>query len=74
MTLKSGNSCSIPEGRSTGPTVDQSWLSKQKKKDGGVASSKARILRKIEKFCGQLYTSVTQPVGSSVEVLKAEFT
>ncbi|CAH2104280.1 unnamed protein product [Euphydryas editha] len=52
---------------SRGSSVGQSWLSTLKTEDGGTALTRVEILREVEKFFGQLYTSVNQPVCSSAE-------
>ncbi|CAH2106727.1 unnamed protein product [Euphydryas editha] len=53
-------------------SVGQSWLSRLKSEDGGAALTRAEILREVEKFFGQLYTSVNQLVCSSAEDPRAD--
>ncbi len=45
-------------------SIGQTQLTKLKAEDGSVASTKAEVLGEIERFYGQLYTSVTRPVSS----------
>ncbi|CAH2105524.1 unnamed protein product [Euphydryas editha] len=45
-----------------------------KTENGGTALTRAEILREVEKFFGQFYTSVNQPVCSSAEDSRAEIT
>ncbi|CAH2103196.1 unnamed protein product [Euphydryas editha] len=52
----------------------QSQLSKLKTVNVGIALTRAKILREIEKFYRWFYTSVNQPVRSSAEVPRAELT
>ncbi|XP_063635113.1 uncharacterized protein LOC134805838 [Cydia splendana] len=47
-------------------SIGQSQLTKLKREDGSIASSKAEVLGEIERFYGQLYTSIAKPVDSLV--------
>lgn len=40
-------------------SIGQSQMTKLKRDDGNVASTRAGVLREVEKFYGQLYDSVT---------------
>ncbi|KAL0879947.1 hypothetical protein ABMA27_002461 [Loxostege sticticalis] len=55
-------------------SVGQSQLTKLKTDDGRIASTKAEVLREIENFYGQLYTSVALPVSSSTVDPRAKLT
>ena len=49
-----------------GKSIGQSQMTKLKREDGSIASTKAEVLGEIERFYGQLYTSVAKPVDSLV--------
>ncbi|XP_063831012.1 uncharacterized protein LOC135080257 [Ostrinia nubilalis] len=55
-------------------SIGQSQLTKLKTADGSVTSTKAEVLSEIERFYGQLYTSVTKPVDSSATDPRAKLT
>ncbi|XP_064073992.1 uncharacterized protein LOC135193837 [Vanessa tameamea] len=55
-------------------SIGQSQLAKLKREDGRVASTKLELLKEIERFYGQLHTSVTKPVKSSAEDTRAKLT
>ncbi len=55
-------------------SIGQSQLTKLTTADGSVTSTKAEVLGEIERFYGQLYTSVTKPVDSSTSDPRAKLT
>ncbi|KAL0902204.1 hypothetical protein ABMA27_000129 [Loxostege sticticalis] len=55
-------------------SVGQSQLSKLKTEDGITISSKPELLEEIEKFYGQLYTSLRLPVSNLAEDPRARLT
>ncbi|KAL0871397.1 hypothetical protein ABMA27_005128 [Loxostege sticticalis] len=55
-------------------SVGQSQLTKRKTVDGNIASTKAEVLREIENFYEQLYTSIAIPVSSSAVDPRAKLT
>ncbi|KAG6440869.1 hypothetical protein O3G_MSEX001433 [Manduca sexta] len=53
-------------------SIGQSQLSRLKTDGGRMVSTRAEVLREIERFYGQLYTSVAKPTASSAEDPRAE--
>jgi hypothetical protein len=55
-------------------SIGQSQLTKLKTEDGSVASTKPEVLREIERFYGQLYTSIAKPVDDFDKDPRAKLT
>ena len=55
-------------------SVGQSQLTKLKREDGSIASTKAEVMEEIERFYGQLYASVAKPAGSAATDPRAKLT
>ena len=55
-------------------SIGQSQLTKLKREDGSIASTKAEVMEEIERFYGQLYASVAKPAGSAATDPRAKLT
>ena len=55
-------------------SIGKSQLTKLKREDGSIASTKAEVMEEIERFYGQLYASVAKPAGSAATDPRAKLT